>query len=131
MSARLFVVFYLPRYGNFQHWALYVQNGQEHLIIEVVGEHPEFERNIMTENPEQSDTFLHKVFVAVLVQADIPRVKKAAQEVRVDNETVEWDCQDYVLEILDNLVDNFVLNEDDEEYVEARGILKEKRAAIL
>lgn len=131
MSARLFVAFYLPRYGNFQHWALYVQNGPEHLIIEVVGEHPEFERNIMTENPEQSDTFLHKVFVAVMVPSDIPRVKKAAQDVRVDNETVEWDCQDYVLEILDNLAENFVLDEDDEEYIEARGILKEKRAAIL
>lgn len=31
---------------------------------------------------------------------DIERVKNAAQSMPIDNETTEWDCQDYVLEIL-------------------------------
>lgn len=43
----------------------------------------------------------------------------------------EWDCQDYVLEILDNLEEEFVLDRDDEDYIEARQILMDKRGAIV
>jgi hypothetical protein len=49
----------------------------------------------------------------------------------VDNETTEWDCQDYVLEILDNLEEEFVLDSDDEDYIDARQTLKDKRGAIV
>jgi hypothetical protein len=37
---KLHVVFYRPRYGNYQHWALYLQTGTEHVIFEVTGSHP-------------------------------------------------------------------------------------------
>lgn len=58
-------------------------------------------------------------------------MKQAAETVPVDNETVEWDCQDYVLDILDNLEEEFILDCDDEDYRAAREILREKRGAIL
>lgn len=64
-------------------------------------------------------------------KADVKTVKQTAETVSVDNETVEWDCQDYVLDILDNLEDEFILDRDDEDYRDAREILREKRGAIL
>lgn len=64
-------------------------------------------------------------------KADVKTVKRTAETVSVDNETVEWDCQDYVLDILDNLEDEFILDRDDEDYRDAREILREKRGAIL
>ncbi|KAJ5968149.1 hypothetical protein N7501_004397 [Penicillium viridicatum] len=108
MSTKLFVVFYRPRYGNFLHWALHIEKGQEHHILEVDGEHPQFERNTFMENPKKSSTFLRQFFIAVLGEDDVERVKSAAQSVPMDNETVEWDCQDYVLEILDKLQEDFI-----------------------
>ncbi|OQE20147.1 hypothetical protein PENFLA_c017G09337 [Penicillium flavigenum] len=118
MPPKLFVVFYRPRYGNFLHWALHIEKGEEHHIIEVDGEHPQFKRNTFMENPKKSSTFLRQFFIAVLGEDDIERVKSAAQSVPVDNETVEWDCQDYVLEILDELQEDFVLDKDDEDYMD-------------
>lgn len=44
---------------------------------------------------------------------------------------MEWDCQDYVLEILDELKDELILDEDDEDYLAARTILKEKSVPIV
>lgn len=67
----------------------------------------------------------------MLLQSDPERVRNAAQSVPVDNETTEWDCQDYVLEILDNLEEEFVLDSDDEDYIDARQTLKDKRGAIV
>lgn len=131
MAPKLYVVFYLPRYGNYQHWALYIENGKQHLIFEVVGQHPTFKRNIVIADPKRSKSFLQQLFVAVIHDSDIETVEIAAQSVPVDNETVEWDCQDYVLEVLDKLVEEFVLDANDEEYIDAREILKERRGAIV
>ncbi|KAL4791077.1 hypothetical protein BDV19DRAFT_393440 [Aspergillus venezuelensis] len=66
-------------------------------------------------NP-RSGSFLRKIHVATISDSDIERVKAAARTVSIDNENVEWDCQDYVLEVLDQLQDDFVLEEDDEDY---------------
>ncbi|CAI7597161.1 unnamed protein product [Penicillium viridicatum] len=131
MSTKLFVVFYRPRYGNFLHWALHIEKGQEHHILEVDGEHPQFKRNTFMENPKESCTFLRQFFIAVLGEDDVERVKSAAQSVPVDNETVEWDCQDYVLEILDKLQEDFILDKDDEDYIDVREILTEERGGIV
>lgn len=129
MVPKLYVALYQPRYGNYQHWALYIENGEEHLVFEVIGQHGTFERNMIVADPKRSRSFRRLVFVAVLDQEDIERVKTATENVSVDNETVEWDCQDYVLEVLDNLEEEFVLDENDEDYIDARKFLREKRGA--
>lgn len=130
-APELYVVFYKPRAGNFQHWALYIKNGNEPLILQVVGEHPNFERNVVSAFPQNSRSFLGDLYIGVIGDLDIARVKAAADAVHVDNETLEWDCQDYVLEMLDHLENDFVLESDDEDYQEARKILKRKRGAMI
>ncbi|KAJ5795583.1 uncharacterized protein N7518_004123 [Penicillium psychrosexuale] len=101
------------------------------MIFEVVGQHPNFIRNVLKAKAEKSKSFLGKEYVGVIGKADIERIKNVASAIPVDNETVEWDCQDYVLEILDKLEDEFILEEDDEDYREARSVLKEKRGPIV
>lgn len=130
---KLYVVYYRPRYGNFQHWALYVESEKEkeNLIFEVTGQHPNFRRNVVNARPDRSRSYIGKTFVAVLGEDSVQDVQSAAKSVVVDNETVEWDCQDYVLEVLDKLEDEFVLDGDDEDYREAREDLKKKRGAII
>ncbi|PGH31121.1 hypothetical protein GX50_06098 [[Emmonsia] crescens] len=130
-SPKLHVVFYRPRYGNFQHWALYLDADDQDVIFEVTGSHPVFQPNVVHSRPERSKNFVGKIFVAVISKTDIQRVYDVVSATPVDNDTVEWDCQKYVLDILDELEDEFILEEDDEEYREAREELKEKRGAIL
>lgn len=110
---------------------LYLEDKNEPLIFEVTGEHPKFERNVVKARPENSRSFLQKIYIGLIRNADVEIVKQTAETVPMDNETVEWDCQDYVLEILDNLEDEFILDHDDEDYCDVREILKEKRGAIL
>ncbi|KKK21112.1 hypothetical protein ARAM_007617 [Aspergillus rambellii] len=81
--------------------------------------------------PDASRSYISNVYVAALRDKDIKDVKEAAKHVQVNNETIKWDCQDYVLELLDKLEDEFILDRDDEDYREARKDLKEKRGPIL
>ncbi|KMP10246.1 hypothetical protein CIRG_09927 [Coccidioides immitis RMSCC 2394] len=129
-SPKLYVVFYRPRYGNFQHWALYLDADDQEVIFEVVGSHPNFRPNVVNSRPERSKNFIGKVLVAVLDKDDIRRVHEIVENVKVYNDTVEWDCQEYVLDILDSLEAEFIVEEDDEDYREARKELKEKRGAM-
>lgn len=78
-----------------------------------------------------SKSFLGKEYVGVISTADIEIIKNLASTILVDNAMAEWDCQDYVLEILNKLEDNFVLEKDDGDSREARSILKGKRGAIF
>lgn len=130
-SPKLYVVFYRPRHGNYHHWALYVEHQDVKMIFEVTGEHPNFKRNVLQARPEQSKNFLGKEYVGIIQKEDIEKIKTVASTIHVDNETVQWDCQDYVLEILDQLEEDYILEENDEDYREARSILKAKRGAIV
>ncbi|KAL4902354.1 hypothetical protein BDW74DRAFT_180859 [Aspergillus multicolor] len=78
-------------------------NSKSSLIFEVTGEHPSFARNEINDAPESDADFLNKLFVGVVGDDDVQRVTDALESVTVDNEAVEWDFQDYVLEILDRL----------------------------
>ncbi|KAL4778235.1 hypothetical protein BJX76DRAFT_352770 [Aspergillus varians] len=131
MSPHLYIVFYRPCYGNYQHWALQLESNKDGIIFKVVGQHPKFERNILEVRPERSGSFVRKLYVSMLSNSNIKRVKSAARQVPVDNETSKWDCQDYVLEILDRLQDDYILDENNKDYQEARKELRTKRGAII
>ena len=42
------------------------------------------------------------------------------KELPVDNETTEWNYQDYVIEAIDMLYNECVIDEDDEDYKKGR-----------
>lgn len=101
------------------------------MILEATGQHHYLGRHVVNARPESSRTYMAKLCVSVLGKDDVQSVNDIVKSVKVDNDTIEWDCQDHVLEVLDALEDEFILESDDEEYVEARKELKMKRGAIL
>ena len=113
---KLYIAIYRPRQGNYLHWALYLENGNENIIYEVTGSHPIFQRNVLSAKP--SSTVRHKknILVATLRDQDVPHFKKHMETATVDNETTEWNCQDYVLDTLSELYDECIIDEDDKDY---------------
>ena len=100
-SPKLYVVLYRPRYGNYQHWALYLQTDSDNLIFEVTGSHPNFIYNAVKADPTRSRTFVKVVFMDTVSSDNIATVQNVARTTKIDNETVEWDCQEYVLDVLE------------------------------
>lgn len=130
-TPKLYVAFYRPRYGNYQHWALYLQTDTDKLIFEVTGSHPNFKRNVVKADPRNSQSFIKITFMDTISSGDIATVQNVARTTKIDNETVEWDCQEYVLDMLETLKKECVLNEDDEIYKDSKRELKKKRDAIV
>ncbi|KAK5260719.1 hypothetical protein LTS03_011385, partial [Exophiala xenobiotica] len=100
-------------------------------IFEVTGSHPNFKRNVMNANPRNSQSYLQMIFLDSINPGEIAMVQRVAQTTAVDNETLEWDCQEYVLDMLEKLEEECIVDEDDENYKKAKRTLKRKRGAII
>ena len=121
---KIYIAVYRPRSGNYYHWAIYVK-GTPPRILEVTGSHPNFTRNNIEARPESTDRHVESIKVGDVNEGDMREFYSIMGRVEVDNDTVDWNCQDYVLEALEALAEECVLDEDDEDY--KKGIRKAKR----
>lgn len=120
IMAKLYIAMYQPQKGNYEHWALYLSNGDENIVFEVGGQHPKFTKNVMETKPENSRRHRRSILVGTINEQDLPELRKKMDEVEVDNETVHWNCQDYVIEAIDHLREECIIDEDDEDYERGR-----------
>jgi hypothetical protein len=70
-----------------------------------------------------STTYMHTCLLratGTINEQDLPELRKKMDEVEVDNETVHWNCQDYVIEAIDHLREECIIDEDDEDYERGR-----------
>lgn len=129
-APKLYVVFYRPRYGNYQHWALHLELDNEDYIFEVTGSHPNFKRNVVNDGPERSASFHSRLFLGEIQPGEVAMVQHIAAATKVDNDTVHWDCQDYVMDILEELENECIVDEDDDDYKKAKRTLIKRRGPV-
>lgn len=112
----LYIAIYQPKEGNYKNWALYLENGSEHTIFEVIGSYPNFERNVMSGKPQSTSRHRKSILVATIRDQDVEDLKTYMANMKVDNETALWTCQDYIIETIDGLYDECIIDEEDEDY---------------
>ena len=126
----LYIAIYRPRYGNYLHWALYLDNDDEKpIIFDVSGEHGTFTRAKENGRPEDNNR-LHKrdIKVGTINKGEDVRELERIMDtvVEIDNETIHWNCQDYVIEALEILRTECIIDEEDEDYEEGVRIAKDE-----
>jgi len=123
--AKLYIAIYRATRGNFRHWALYLRQGNSHTILQVTGSHPNFVKEVINRIPANSSTHDVDIQVADINDVDVESLLEHADEVEVDNETIHWTCQDYILEILEKLSEECIIDEEDEYY--EKGVRRAKK----
>lgn len=113
-----------PLAGNYEHWALYLENQSEHTIYEVTGESPRFKPNVISGKPTSTNRHRRTIFVYDINENDIPAFKKAISAVKPQNSISHWNCQDYVIEALEKLEEECVVDEDEKAYISAKKQVK-------
>lgn len=129
--ANPYVAMYAPEEGNYEHWALYLKNGSEHIIYEVIGESPSFEPHVFPARPESTKRHKRSIFIAEIRAQDLPDFRQAVAAVKTTSQPYHWNCQDYVLEVLEQLEEDCVVNNEDVEYQEAKEEVKSHFGAML
>jgi hypothetical protein len=88
VRGKLCIAIYKPRYGNYKHWALFLES-TESLIFEVVGKHRTFQKNTITGSLSSSTRHKKNILVADINEQDIPELKKVVSKVNIDNKIIE------------------------------------------
>lgn len=97
-TSKIYAVFYRPHYGNYKHWALHVHTHDgDDFIFQVLGSHGTFEAQAIKEKSTALVGYLEQTLLTTINSEELPLVQQVVQKVYVDNETTEWDCQDYVI----------------------------------
>lgn len=107
----VYIAVFKPESGNYYHWAMFTQSTPPKML-EVAGSHPDFERSVIEQTPEDTDRHLRSILVGEVNDCDMNEFYKIMNGVNVDNETTEWNCQDYEIEALDALAEECVLDGD-------------------
>lgn len=121
----------VPCTVDYDHWALYLENGAEDKICKVIGEHPGFQPNVVIAKPASTTRHKKSILVDELSANNVEELKKVISSKKVKNSVVHWNCQNYVLEIIDKLAEDCIVDEDEEQYKKARRDLKKIYGAMV
>ena len=118
VMAELFVAIYQPRnqtLGTF-HWALYLRiSAAEHAIFQIVGEPCSFKYDERSAAPEDSIHHIRNIRVAEI--DDVGRFRQVAKDQKIENDMYHWGCQQWVMDVLESLVEDGLLTDYDHDEV--------------
>ncbi|KAI0834657.1 hypothetical protein F5Y06DRAFT_278561 [Hypoxylon sp. FL0890] len=108
MSATVYISIYKPsdeRDPN--HWAIYIQNGQEGVILQVADDKGGIgyyvDKPIYNKQPQRSQRHETSIPVGTIKSENYEAAVAAIQATPVDNESTTWNCQAWAMEALDAL----------------------------
>jgi len=127
MGVKVYVVFYQPEAeGGYKHWAVCLEidnedgSDKEYLIIQTNGSQGRFRLNMAFKKPEDSSKFIQKAPVFNLWKDAARRIVEIARGLRIRNEEGRYNCQDFVMDLLKAIAQEF-LDENDEDDKECIG----------
>ncbi|KAJ5804953.1 hypothetical protein N7474_010840 [Penicillium riverlandense] len=131
-SSELYVAIYCNDSGIYKHWALFVDGptDEEKLVFNILGSSTQYRFEM-----EESNAFLDPTLIEVFPLCDvdsskIDAIKDAAQNAVIHNESPGYNCQDYVLELLDDLEAKGIISRNDVEYAKNKQGVKDKQEGL-
>jgi len=81
---------------------------------------------------DESETLSELIHLCDVPTAKITAIKEKAQELPIHNEYPGYNCQDYVLELLDELEEdeNGIINGNDQGYMERKEAVRNKQEGL-
>ncbi|KKY25340.1 hypothetical protein UCRPC4_g01864 [Phaeomoniella chlamydospora] len=124
LSGRLYLAIYNPRpgEGNVLHWALFLDcRSTNTWIVEVAGGPRQWRRSILTgTRPSRTASHRRNEYLADI--DDVDSFLSEVHQTTINNSVVLWNCQQYVMDILDRLNNEDLI--DDYQYADIRDRLQ-------
>lgn len=115
-TATLHVAIY-HNLGLYKHWNLYIERpNQEETILHVLGYSTNYRFEMRSSNARESARLSELIDMCVVPASKIEAIKEAAQNAPIPNEYPGFNCQDYVLDLLDDLETKGIIDGKDEDY---------------
>ncbi|KAJ5542940.1 hypothetical protein N7535_005362 [Penicillium sp. DV-2018c] len=105
--------------------------GAEKLLLHVKGSDGRFHYEPETKDARRSKSLVELLYLCDVEVAKTSSIKTIASKITVHNEIRGWNCQDYVLDLLDALEDGAIVDNQDADYREQKSLLRGKQEGLM
>jgi hypothetical protein len=117
------VILYKASEQEHRHWAIYFEGPgkKQYTMYQVTGSAYEFafDKSELEKKPSKSKRFFQAIHVTDAL--DNPEeAEKVFEQVEIDNESPNWNCQDWVMAALESLKDEQLIPEHDYDNAETQ-----------
>lgn len=115
--------------GVFKHWSLFVDgpSAEEKVIFHIMGSSQRYRHESRQSNARQSASLLEMVPLCRIETSKLSDIEAAAQNTVIHNEAPGYNCQDYVLELLDTMEEEGIIDGSDKKYRKNKNAVRGKQ----
>lgn len=117
--------------GVFKHWGIFIEKpkAEESVLLQVMGSDGRFRYEPETKDVRNSSTrtLEELVYLCDVDVAEISSIETVASKVTVHSEIRGWNCQDYVLDLLDALENEEIVDKEDAGYKSQKSLVRGKQ----
>ena len=119
--------------GIFKHWSLFLDTSieAEKAEIQVMGSDGRFWFEEKRSNARTADNLLDIFFLCEVDSSKLSSIKEIARKVPIRNEVSGWNCQDFVLDVLEALEGEGIIDGGNEEYVKCKKELRNRQDGLV
>ncbi|CAG8887683.1 unnamed protein product [Penicillium egyptiacum] len=118
--------------GVYKHWGVSIDAPREEdkIFLQVAGSDGRFRYEMETTDVRLSERLVELLPLYDVDVAKIDSIKTVASQVTVHNEIRGWNCQDYVLDLLEALEKEAIVNSKDAGYKKQKNLLQKKQEGL-
>lgn len=126
-SVGLYVAIYSEG-GVYKHWSLFIDTPEdsEKTILHIMGSSTNYYFDMRTSDARRSKSLSELVFLCRVDAAAVGAIKDAGKKAVIHNEFPGYNCQDYVIELLDALEEEEIIDGKDKDYKKNKDKAKAK-----
>lgn len=131
-TAKIYVAIYEDE-GVYKHWNLFVDGptDTEKTILQIMGSSTNYRFEMETSNARDIKNHSELIPLCDVPASKIGAIKEAAEQAPIHNGYPGYNCQDYVLELLDDLEERGIIDGRDAEYQKKKEIVRSKQEGLV
>ena len=118
--------------GVYKHWKLFVEGAtdSEMILLHIMGSSTRYHFEMRNSNARDSKTLSELVYLCDVSASKVDAIKDIAKNAVIHNEFPGYNCQDYVIELLDALEEEGIIDEADTTYASNKANVKSKQEGL-
>ncbi|EDN02499.1 hypothetical protein I7I51_07495 [Histoplasma capsulatum] len=118
--------------GVYKHWSLFVEGAtdSEKIILHAMGSSTRYRFEMRNSNARESKSLAELVYLCDVPAFKVEAIKDTAKNAVIHNEFAGYNCQDYVLELLDDLEAEGIIDGGDATYAANKASVKGKQEGL-
>ncbi|PGH05096.1 hypothetical protein GX51_03194 [Blastomyces parvus] len=119
--------------GVYKHWGLFIDGptDAEKTLLNIMGSSTRYHFEMRNENAHKSAILSEMIHLYDVDNSKIGAIKDVAKNAVIHNEYPGYNCQDYVLELLDALEEKDIIDKNEANYKDSKRAVQGKQEGLM